>query len=213
MSGRFQFSLRTLLLLAITAGALMGFFFLRRENAKLRLDIERYRDELGSLEISDPAKAYIRAIPVSRMNHFRFRVYVPGGGQYRLGIQTKDVSPVGKGDDFNDMHVTVQGEFIIELSLTFAPDGSGIYELGTMGTESPSWQRGNFHWKVRGTSAQQYEIHSAILTDLRTVEFDHHKPFKFLTLYATVPSKGTRIQDDPGDGKAGLKLWIEPEPH
>lgn len=64
-------------MLAITAGAMIGFFFAQRRSNELLAENRRLRFELGELHVPDPGKMWIRALPLKDNLIWQWRIYVP----------------------------------------------------------------------------------------------------------------------------------------
>jgi hypothetical protein len=81
---RFQFTLRTALLLFVLAAAGASLFVSYRqhsENQNLRQEITRLRNEVGELTIEPGAenKVHAIAVPVLEARTWKWRVYIPKG--------------------------------------------------------------------------------------------------------------------------------------
>ncbi|MGD0088477.1 MAG: hypothetical protein ABSE73_01025 [Planctomycetota bacterium] len=81
---RLQFSLRTLVLLTITAGALLLFGMSYRETLALREETKRLRDALGVLTITDSKKVHVVAGRTDEDKVWRWRVFCPVKSQLRV---------------------------------------------------------------------------------------------------------------------------------
>ena len=86
-----KFSLATLLVL-VTIGCLLAALWatsqrldaLRAELAETRRELQKYRDELGYVTISDPNKAHATGIRTPGRLRWQWRVYVPKSRRFRL---------------------------------------------------------------------------------------------------------------------------------
>ena len=215
---RFQFSLRTLLILTISVGALIGLFITRVENAKLHEENHAMREELGYLDIKDPKTGWVRAVPVTDTNHFRFRVYVPRAGKYQIGIQTQEI----ERDKINResayyLALALGGmkECFVDLRLIMDADGRGTYtvtlsendlpQTNTRATTSLIWQKAGFDSKHYGN----------VNLFLKSTAFDPTIPLTLLTIKVDKivpgagPTRSTTRTTKPGPG---LMLWFEEEP-
>lgn len=215
---KFQFSLRTLLLLAITIGALVGFFFARRENAGLRVQIDGLKDELGMLEIGDPNKAWARAAPMRSYepaSAMRFRIYVPRGGNYRIGVQTTDVvadqvNP--KKAEFQTINLPEKGEFSIEALMISESDGRGMYDVHVFYSNGGSTQFGNiFSWKQQGFAPHHYNVETTLQ---KSSEIDLSKSVilvaaKVQQIITTTGASTTTMATKAAG--PGFLVWIEEE--
>ena len=98
--GRFQFSLATLLWLTTLAACLAALWATYRDLQQSRNELRSARDEIknylgamGSLEISDPEKAYVREITTMEEDNgtWSWRVYLPNKTSHRLCIATSRI--------------------------------------------------------------------------------------------------------------------------
>lgn len=215
MSARFQFSLRTLLLVAVTIGALIGFVVTRIENSKLRTENLKYRDELGILNIDDPEKAWVREIVQDDPdNNWRFRIYVPVPGKYRIGIQGDDVmrTPINREKaDYIDFEM-IRGEVLLELNLKdsalsysarFEPferiaSSGGVHGLSNFENVKNA-SRINLVLEKRGD-----------FIDDHSASFDLNKP---LVLVAFKKDADKTLKPQPtAKSASGLLIWFERTP-
>ena len=79
---------------------------LQQTKAELRAsrdEVQKYRGEMGYLDISDPSKIYARGIRTMGATKWSWRIYLPGKPQFRLCISTNNpggrVSESGRDDD------------------------------------------------------------------------------------------------------------------
>jgi len=92
---RFQFSLRTLILAITLAALLVGLWTTSREVRQARIELAKYRRDVGYLEISDPNKACARAVRTAGSMNWEWRIYLPEERSFRLRVLSKDIPEKG----------------------------------------------------------------------------------------------------------------------
>jgi len=100
---RFQFSLATLLWLTTLAVCLAALLAMYRELRQARDDlraardeVQKYRGEMGFLDVTDRSKIYARGLKIiSSANKWSWRVFVPQGRQFRLLLATSGIPATG----------------------------------------------------------------------------------------------------------------------
>jgi hypothetical protein len=97
---RFQFSLRSALMLFVLAAAGVSLWLSARqhlENQRLRLENTKLRNETGQLTIEPGAenKVHAIAVPELEVRTWRWRVYIPDGRPFGLQVQTKEQNGSG----------------------------------------------------------------------------------------------------------------------
>jgi hypothetical protein len=81
-----RFSLLTMLLLTTIVGLGIVVALQWRQIEPLRREVRELRGEVGRLTIDDPKKAYAIFVPTVEGNHWRWRVYLPPGAEYRTFV-------------------------------------------------------------------------------------------------------------------------------
>jgi hypothetical protein len=79
-----RFSLLTVLLLMTIVGLSIGLVQLWQEVGPLREANRQMRTELGLLNIEDSKKAYAISLPTFEDDSWKWRIYLPAGGNYTL---------------------------------------------------------------------------------------------------------------------------------
>jgi hypothetical protein len=135
-----QFSLFSLLLLVVIGclvGAWLGERRQRREaedrlkakeaeNRQYRIDLGLLDDAPGMLVISDPQQVHLRQLPSFKPRHWRWRLYLPPGRQWRLATSQgevwdetrSDFRGSGSGTSFDE-----RGEITLEGGIMRDEDG------------------------------------------------------------------------------------------
>ncbi|MCI0332835.1 MAG: hypothetical protein L0228_06395 [Planctomycetes bacterium] len=79
-----RISLLSALLLMTIAGMALVIVQLWREIGPLRAEVQSLRTELGYLNIEDPTKAQAIQLQTGEMRHWKWRIYLPPGRDYRF---------------------------------------------------------------------------------------------------------------------------------
>ncbi len=133
---RWQFSLFTLLLVAIIACVVAAYFGTAWRLAEAGTTIERQKTELavrdaeivklsaelGKLTIQDPSKVHILALPSKEDWHWRWRIYLPPGKTWRITEAVGEKVPKDGFDMRNISHSSSygaldEGEFTADVWL------------------------------------------------------------------------------------------------
>src|SRR5262245_50588271 len=88
-----RMSLATAFLLMTILGLSIVTFQLWREVAPLRKQVRSMRSELGLLNIDDPAVAQAIQLGTREVDHWRWRIYLPDGGDYELFVYDGKIPP------------------------------------------------------------------------------------------------------------------------
>jgi len=88
---RVQYSLGTLLMIVITLGACMGLLKTYMDNQALRKTIAEQHEQLGTLSVDDPTKAYIRVMKTDVPLIQRYNMYIPESGDYLFIVQSTGI--------------------------------------------------------------------------------------------------------------------------
>lgn len=197
--------------MAITAGALIGFWISQRKTNELQAENTRLRDELGHLTIEDPAKIYVRQAKSDRMiitlEKLNWRVRLPVGARYKLCCQTKNIPEFGPGRD--DEHPNrMELEVNKELQVVARYMSNGLEKLNfELLHPNGSWHRMELDPRVKSLDEQDFHFppNASVSADVTT----ENKAFNVgdkIVLY-----RGRVIdQSRPHDPSPGLLLWIEP---
>ncbi|MBN2294352.1 MAG: hypothetical protein JXM70_18125 [Pirellulales bacterium] len=73
-----------LLNISLLIAAIIGGFYTYRANRQyrqLKAEVNRLSVEVGDLDVADPSKAYVEALPTGEPLHFAWRVYLPANFQ------------------------------------------------------------------------------------------------------------------------------------
>jgi hypothetical protein len=228
MRGRFQFSLRSLLLAAIAIAAVTGFFFARVENARLRAEIDALRDDYGIVRIEDTERAWARKDPLTEDERFCFRIYVPTAGTYRIGIQLKDVAPKLESIDHAGAIYTAvtmpRGEVQLNVSASeYGESGVNVrWEMKSRDGKRLGGRGAGMEVKKDGfVYPLRHDIGGRMRPDFerKSITFDPAKPLVLLAFKskriigeAKTPFGSSIDLADSDEPSPGLLLWFEKAP-
>lgn len=115
-SRRFRFSLRRMLLVIAVVVLALSHLLSSYRLFQANREIAKYRREMGYLDVSDPSKIHVVAIPSMEERTWRWRVYVPPGVDTLLRMEANDITPDGIPSAGGAS--LPQGESIVELRCT-----------------------------------------------------------------------------------------------
>jgi len=205
---RVQFSLATLLLCVIAAGACIGIGLSWREIEKLSRDVRGLREEAGYLDVSDPSRLWVRAINVGtdKSLHWRWRLYVPKAGRYCICCQFDKIDNTGF-DPSRAQNVLCElpsEQVTLDVSIKYTErDGTRVPELrivapGVTKSLPSAWPLDRLAgmWRKQGILGQQSE------------SFAPHQRVALLRAHAELFSGGA--MDYPQ--MLGVLIWLEEDP-
>lgn len=204
---RLQFSLLSLLLLMVVAGALIGLWISQRETNRLRTENRALREELGSLTIDDPTKLYARALRVNASLKWRWRIYAPQARDYKLNVQTGGIRDSGfaTGSGSSMTFAVPQGEFTLEAEVQNVDAGQPVVHVMALGARGTTGINANVSGYQDWTKGNSSEVS---FTTTSTA-FDPEKPLELLRLRA-MKTIGPGSSSTTPAPSPGLQIWIEP---
>ena len=222
---RLRFSLATLILLATIVCLLVALWTTWRrqqeatsEAKMLRDEIQKYRDEMGYLTITDPSKAHAIGVPAHRNLQWQWRVYLPENRRFQLHVVTGGVPKegvAGRGRGSGSTTSTFRsGESLIYAEVQKDRNGQWVFHVeegiaagsSTIGIHQTHerWIEGGAGWSTQHVNPGQ------------TQTFEPGEPIVLLRLRVTEIIEKTeggmvtrRATDEPCDG---LMVWIESAP-
>jgi hypothetical protein len=214
---RFQFSLATLLWLTTVVACLaaVGAMYqkLRARTAEAKAEVERakgelhtvwmevqkYRGEMGYLDIADPTRLYAHAFRPTGNYKFSWRIYVPKRPVLRLCTSHKAIPWEEYPRPEGRMPILEPGEHIIHVSAEPGRDGkwrSYVQVDNNFGEESEMVPLENSHASIQTTlSDERFASPNSPLVLLRVR--------KLMQLPGSPPDSNARRSCD------GLMIWIE----
>jgi hypothetical protein len=112
---RVQFSLSTLILLFTIAALLVGLWTTSREVREARVELKKYRRDVGYLDLSDPNKVCARALRTAGNLRWEWRIYLPEKRRFRLCFLSKDIPEKGIPDRGPGARTSLpSGEFLLK---------------------------------------------------------------------------------------------------
>jgi hypothetical protein len=224
-------SLLTALLLLTIVGLSIVSFGLWREVGPLRLENRRMRAQLGQLRIEDSKKAYAMQLPAYEDNTWRWRIYLPPGGQHVM-YDYSGILPARNGrkdkDWFEEMKQSgrgggtssgshLQGEFTIvakllkengrwKVAMSFTPGDS---EQSATLTSETGIAQATDDWP--GDYRQRGRIANGVGMEQKS--FAPGEPMVLLAAQRAVVKKlpgGARRTETTKGPAEGIAIWIEP---
>jgi hypothetical protein len=140
---RLQFSLATLILLVTIAALVVALWTTSQRWKKDVAELQKLRDLVGELTISDPDKVHAIRVPSTGQLKWQWRVYLPAGRQFRLRLITGDVPRAGVPAPGKAVgmygFLDCSGEFL--LSANVEKNRRGTWVLAA--SAPPSWDGSN----------------------------------------------------------------------
>ena len=154
-----QFSLKTLMLLAVICALLVALWTSSRrlEQAKRDIDVYRaeiakYRRELGYLDITDPNKVHAIGLRTTGSLRWQWRIYLPQNRRFRLGLYGIGIPKSGFAGGPNASGDIRSGESLVDACVERGPegrwllstkrDGRGGHSVSIGGKEVPWLDKG-----------------------------------------------------------------------
>jgi hypothetical protein len=220
-----RFSLLTALLLMTIVGMAIVIARLWRGVGPLHEQVRRMRAELGYLNVDDPTQAYAIALPTDEPRHWKWRIYLPPGLNYRklcysgtlpspqeysskAWCERVENGSVGKGGS----GPIDGGECTIEAKLEKDADHWVLRTSGTGGrgasTFSLTQHSGDWLSEPEGFASS-----NALNSRTQTV-FAPGEPIILLKVLKPIITKfpGGYSMRDPQGAAEGFVLWIEQPP-
>lgn len=221
MPFRPRISILNALLLMTIIGLSLVVFQLWREVVPLRVANRAMRTELGFLNIEDPNKSLAISVPTNRNHEWRWRVYLPPGGQYSISAYTGNLPDQGKlqgkawvdaarltGSGISSSGSNLQGEFLIDARID-KEDGHWTFRVNPAGSMTISEPPDDW-LSVDGSTS----VVSSISNKSQT-EFQPGQPIILMHLSKRPMVKlpgGGRSSTPPTGSAEGIALWIEQMP-
>lgn len=150
---RLQFSLATLLLFSALAVLLVALWTTSRRWKDDAAELQKFRDQVGELTISDPDKVHAIGVPTVGALKWQWRVYLPRSRRFRLYLVTGKVpknGTSGPGKAVPSMYSPIRsGEFLLSASVQKNYRGDWV-----LGASAPDWNGSspfqNEDWLNRG---------------------------------------------------------------
>lgn len=194
-----SYSLLTLLLLCAIAALCASHYWMSRELARARAEVDSIRRNYGYIRVDNGTKVYVSSIAQHKgSSHDSLRIVVPPGERYFLHLSETSALP-GQGPPTCKPRTTVAlngwkdgADEILSYSIGWPPDS----EIPKLRVNTPTedfytyvpddWPRG-----------VPLSIKSQVAADPQA-EFDHDEPI--VLMFANAPSIDR-----------GVMLWLEPE--
>ncbi len=207
---RFQFSLATLLWLTTLAVCLAALWAMYRDLQKAeselqtaRDEVQKYRGEMGYLEISDRNKIYARAIKTTTNDQWSWRFYLPQVERYQVLIATDRISTEGFPDQSASIGGISPGEH--RLDAFWEPGHDDKWRL-----HDEFDRDGNVMDCVMQPLNQNYAPEANGVVGADQVIGDPGVPFELIR-YLTFTTQAASGSEDRMERCDGLMIWVEPQ--
>lgn len=210
-----RISLLTAILLMTIIGLSIVTFRLWLQLEPLRVQVRSMRTELGLLNVEDPTVAQAIQLGTDKVDHWKWRIYLPEGGDYELFIYDGMIPPHGFNKSWYDeirknasgMSTTMNGgEFVFNVELK--KEGDRWLVLTSRGIDRPgSVMSVNGDWL---SSERSHGVNSSVGYDAAAT-YRPGEPIHIMTmLEPVVTKKGTSTSWSTPTGPAnGIVIWIE----
>jgi hypothetical protein len=194
---RWQWSLRTLLLLTAAIAGWTAYVQVGRQSEVLRQEIDRMEAVARKLVVNDPRQFAVVEQPQVWRNDDRWHVFLPPGGAYRLKLATREVD-MANFPEAPWQHSLEPGRHEIAFRLDIESsrlavdiDGEQVIEA----SEGGGWNASA--WSGHGG---YYE---------RVQQMPVSEPLLLVRRRFNIPSVGGGSQSAPPGPVDGILLWIE----
>jgi hypothetical protein len=193
----------SLLLLVSLLGVSVSHFRASRTIQRLEAERAALRNEVGFLKIEDESKAYVRSLGSLNALTWRFRVYLPPDGNYRVCSAFQYAEPGFPEAKRTGRVFSGGGEFLLTAAFHRSGNGDWVLRISTpwVGSQIPD-RAGQLDW----LSEPWADKSPIITTDQKS--FAPDQPIPILRLQAARTAHKLGI--DAGSPTDGFVLWIEP---
>jgi hypothetical protein len=218
-----QFSLVTLLLLAVIAALAVGYCAAAKRLAEAQRELQQanraiadFRAELGYFEVDDPKMVYMRAAPTLGDLSWKWRVYLPAGRKWAVlfGVGQLSSDAATATPERKKRILLNPGRATIEICV----DSDGAWFLsvkneGRIVGYNELITRTNLH----DTSMANYSLYGYGQTMLQAGQFETEKQdaatqdryFLLTHTVARLPAEVAPLEDPTRIGNYAIWAWIE----
>jgi hypothetical protein len=199
-----RFSLLTALLLMTFVGIVIVVVQQWREVGPLRAQVRRLRDEVGVLTIEDESKLHAIQIRQDEELTWRWRVWVPQGGETYLHLQWGNVPKTGVPSEYSTSTLEPGEHWIVLKARRGTKNNTWLSSLQTQSSSSTSSIQDDQHWFDWESSTSNGEGvgHSTEVFDAAT------KRVILQRLRVGQLSKSLGLQKQAGP-TPGFIIWLE----
>ena len=203
-----RFSLLNFLLASALICVCVSHFAISRRVARLEVEREKLRSEVGLLTIVDPTQLNVVQVPVRQELAWRWRVHVPEGAKYRLCSACGSIPSEGFITPHTTSTLQKPGEAVIDAYLHKDLDGKLLFTLRGPNASATSSVPDDSSWVSGNTSSISMSD-----VDKTTKAFLPNSPVVLLRhRIQKKPATGvgptvTNWDSEPTDG---LLIWLEP---
>lgn len=220
---RFRFSLLTAILVLTIVALAIVVVLQWREIFPLETKVRQLRTEVGSLTIDDSSLSQAIQLRQQDPNIWRWRIYLPPGGQYKLKeaggllppragkpdeLWLQDVDKAKRGVSRGEFSgVPLEGEFTLEASLLRRENGWRFAATPGPGVTI-------YHFEEDWPAELGRIVSSGVPSDAqRTLKPGERVLLLYLSMPQLTPAIGGGTRSEPPSSPAeGIVLWLEQQP-
>jgi len=142
-----RFSLLSLLVFTALVAVSIAFIVERKRSSALLEMNQKIGKELGHFKVEDPGRTYVRQVLDYGPYAYRFRIHLPKGKKYNLGVGTIGLKKDGQPDyslitknqgNFSTSQVASSGQFTLGISIRNFDNQTpvGVTEIGNNNSTS-----------------------------------------------------------------------------
>ena len=218
-SGRFQYSLRALLIVTMLSTFAIYHWYTANRLRNAESAVRRLQDETGRLTINDVTVVHVISVDTGEANTWRWRLFIPKGHKYMWNVASEGIPfgkfppRAGRSGVSNQHYWERDTEVLVTASLTERSDGN--YSL------SVTSRIGDSNDQMAGVTMDVPKEHLAWMADspYQQVDivgkssaqtFDPTQPFMLFTKrpMAILPNGDTDFDENLTNG---LAIWLEPK--
>lgn len=217
-SGRWRFSLRTLLLIVVVVCIAIPMAMQTIKLYRAEVELRQLRNEVGYLSVDDRSKVHVIAVDMNEPNTWRWRIFLPQGVRYSWCLGFGDIPAKGVPEPkikhtSNEPYSDEDVEVVVTAKLRQIDDGdwslsvSSIiggqrYQMGDARVSVPDEEMRRIH------KVSVYEGHT--LGTRGTETLDPKGPIVLLQL-RTCERQPDRSYKPSANPMPGYMIWLEKE--
>jgi hypothetical protein len=217
-SGRWRFSLRTLLLLVVIVCIAIPMGMQTYKLHRAETEIRRLRNEVGYLSVEESSKVHVIAVDMNEPDTWRWRIFLPQGVRYSwcLGfgdIPAKGVPQPKLKHTSNEPYSDEDAEVVVTARLRQLDDGNWSLSVASMIGDQP-YQMGGA--RVTIPAEEMHRIQKTTVYDQQTLgtrgtkTLDPSGPIILLQKRTRERQPDGSYQSSAGP-MAGYMIWMERE--
>jgi hypothetical protein len=217
-SGRWRFSLRTLLLVVVIICIAMPMAIQTIKLYRAQAELRQLRNEVGYLSVNDRSKVHVIAVDMNEPHTWRWRIFLPQGVRYSFCLGYGDIPPKGVPEPklkhtSNEPYSDEDAEVLVTAKLRPLDDGNWSLSVSSAIGDRPYQMGGG---KVTIPGKQMRDIQKVSIYDAHTLGA---RGAKTLDPRGPVVLLQQRIRERRPDGTyqssagpmPGYMIWMEKE--